>query len=255
MSDSSDSRSPGDFLLVFGKSRIQFRLSSGDDLDLYLLGSYRMGSRFNAEVFTGDMVTGVNLWDFIDSYGLFHRPQGIIYIVERNTPDDLSFWRRVSASSYGRIWLARHPEIQVLALNIAQDRETPLDMLVHRLKDYSGVLEDLYDIQKVVSELAGEIAPIRRLEDSGIVVVEEDGESGKDLLSEARYLLLPGEYCLVDQQGIMEYHGNRYELPRGYRGVKLLVRYIGERLYVYRSADLVATFPVLHSGSQVSAGD
>lgn len=250
----SDVRAPEDFLLVFGKSRVHFRLSSGDELELCFLGSFRAGAGFNAEVLTRDMVTAETFWDFIEISGLFlpHQPGSIIYIVERDTPDDLSFWRGVSDTPYGRSWLASRPDLQVVAMKIDLDREIPLDMLVRRLKDYSGVLEDLYDIQKVVSALAGEIPPIRRIEDSGIVVAGEKRKSGKDLVSESGYLILPGEYCLVDQQGIMEYHGSRYELPRGFCGMKLLVKYIGDRIYVYRDDDLVATFPVSHSDS--SAG-
>ena len=240
----SDTAVSGDRLFIFAKNRIEFRFENGAAADLSLLGAFRAGLPFKSSVFYGEMLTVEKCWDFIESAeaNASLNPGGAVYFVEKDHPDDLFFWHQVLDSPYGRHRQSPSRQIKVAPLKISRDREIPLDLVVRRLRDYSGTLRNLPEVQEEVSRLARELIPAHGHQDSDIVVADTKRKKGQGIASHFSYDVFPGDFCMVDQNGIMNYHGRSYELPRGYRRLKLQVRSMDGRLFVYHNGYLVATF-------------
>ena len=240
----ADTAVSGDYLFIFEKSRIEFRFADGTRADLFLLGGFRTGMPFKVRVFSREMLTVDKCWDFIETAEAYAsiNPGGAVYFVEKDHSDDLFFWHLVFDSPYFRTWQARRPHLKVAPLKISRNRDIPLDLIVRRLNDYSGVLRDLADVQNAVSWLTQELFPAHGHQEPDIVVADVKRKKGRGIASHYRYMVFPGEFCIVDKNGIMKYHGRSYELPRGYRGLSLSVRYMDGRLFVYHNGYLVATF-------------
>ena len=240
----SDTAVSGDYLFIFEKNRIEFRFDNGAAEDLSLLGAFRTGLPFKINVFSREMLTVEKCWDFIESAeaNASLNPDGAVYFVEKDHPDDLFFWHQVLDSPYCRHRQSRKQHINVAPLKISRDREIPLDLIVRRLRDYSGSLRNLPEVQEAVSRLAQELFPAHGHLDSDIVVADTKRKKGQGIASHFSYDVFPGDFCMVDQNGIMNYHGRSYELPKGYRRLKLQVRSMDGRLFVYHNGYLVATF-------------